>query len=126
MAGREYDRNRALKDRTVRPLGIELQFVDLKVSEIFWRMARYADFDVAEMSLSTFILTREKQTTDLVAIPVFPSRAFRHDMIFVNTDSGIEKPQDLKGKRIGTPEYQMTAGVWIRGLLQHEFGVRPT
>ena len=122
-AGRDHDRTRALRDGTVRPDSIDLRFVDLRVSEIFWRMARYADFDVAEMSLSTFILTREKKTVDLVAIPIFPSRAFRHDMIFVNTKAGIERPEDLKGKRVGLPEYQMTAALWIRGLLQHEHGV---
>lgn len=125
-AGRDYDRTRALKDGTVRPEAIDLRFVDLRVSEIFWRMARYADFEVAEMSLSTFILTREKRTTDLIAIPVFPSRAFRHNMVFVNAEAGIERAQDLKGKRIGIPEYQMTAALWIRGFLQDDYGVAST
>jgi 4,5-dihydroxyphthalate decarboxylase len=102
-AGRIYDRTLALKLGHVKPEGIELRYSDLRVSDIFWRMARYADFDVAEMSLSTFILTREKRTTDLIAIPVFPSRAFRHNMVFVNTKAGIVQPSDLRGKRVGSP-----------------------
>jgi 4,5-dihydroxyphthalate decarboxylase len=124
-AGREYDRTRALRDGKVRVEGVDLRYVELMVNELFWRMARYADFDVSEMSLSTYLLTRDREATDLVAIPVFPARAFRHNMIFVNSGAGIQRAEELKGRRIGIPEYQMTAALWLRGLLQDEFGVHP-
>jgi 4,5-dihydroxyphthalate decarboxylase len=122
-AGRIYDRTQALAGGRVKPEGVTLRYVETGVDSLFWRMARFADFEIAEMSLSTFLLTQEKRTVDLVAIPVFPARAFRHNMIFVNSQAGIEKPADLKGRRIGIPEYQMTAAMWIRGMLESDYGV---
>lgn len=121
----EYDRTRALQDGTVQVEGVDLTYLPLHVEETFWRMLRYQDFDAAELSMSSYLMAREKGYPRLIAIPVFPSRFFRHSFIFINTDSGIEQPKDLAGKKVGVPEYQITAAVWIRGILQHEYGVAP-
>ncbi|MDB5922485.1 MAG: transporter substrate-binding protein [Betaproteobacteria bacterium] len=118
-----YDRMRALADGRVQPDGIDLNFLDLPVEETFFRMLRNREFDVAELSLSSYTVSLFREPRPFVAIPVFPSRMFRHSCIFVSTKSGIREPEDLAGKRIGTPEYQMTAPVWIRGILQDEYGV---
>jgi 4,5-dihydroxyphthalate decarboxylase len=119
-----YDRMRALADGRVRPEGIDLNFLDLPVEETFFRMLRNREFDVAELSLSSYTVSLSREPRPFVAIPVFPSRMFRHSGIFVSTKSGIREPKDLAGKRIGTPEYQLTAPVWIRGILQDEYGVK--
>ena len=119
----DYDRTRALVDGRVRPDGIVLNYLPLPVEETFFRMLRYREFDAAEMSLSSYVLSLFTPDRPFVAIPVFPSRAFRHSSIYVNTGSGITHPGDLAGTRVGTPEYQLTAGVWIRGLLADEYGV---
>jgi 4,5-dihydroxyphthalate decarboxylase len=118
-----YDRTRAVMDGTVRPDGIELNSLDMPVEETFFRMLRYREFDVAEMSLSSYVVSLFKDPKPFVAIPVFPSRFFRHSSIYVSARSGIERPQDLIGKRVGNPEYQMTAPVWIRGILSDHYGV---
>lgn len=118
-----YDRMRALADGRVRPEGIDLNFLDLPVEETFFRMLRYREFDVAELSLSSYAISLFREPRPFVAIPVFPSRMFRHSGVFISTASGIREPQDLAGKRIGTPEYQLTAPVWVRGILQDEYGV---
>jgi 4,5-dihydroxyphthalate decarboxylase len=118
-----YDRTRAVMDGTVRPDGIELNSLDMPVEETFFRMLRYREFDVAEMSLSSYVVSLFKDPKPFVAIPVFPSRFFRHSSIYVSARSGIEQPQDLIGKRVGNPEYQMTAPVWIRGILSDHYGV---
>jgi 4,5-dihydroxyphthalate decarboxylase len=120
-----YDRMRALADGRVQPDGIDLNFLDLPVEETFFRMLRNREFDVAELSLSSYTVSLFREPRPFVAIPVYPSRMFRHSCIFISTMSGIREPKDLAGKRIGTPEYQMTAPVWIRGILQDEYGVRP-
>ncbi len=120
-----YDRVAALADGTVRPDGIDLNFQRLDVEETFFRMIRHREFDVAEMSLSSYCVTLGRADPPFVAIPVFPSRFFRHGCIFVSAASGIREPADLIGKRVGVPEYQMTAPVWIRGILQDEYGVDP-
>lgn len=120
-----YDRTRALLEGRVQPDGIELNYLNMPVEETFFRMLRHQEFDVAEMSLSSYSVSLFKPDRPFIAIPVFPSRFFRHSCIFVSSRSGIEKPQDLVGKRIGVPEYQMTAPVWIRGILQDEYGVEP-
>jgi 4,5-dihydroxyphthalate decarboxylase len=119
-----YDRMRALADGRVQPEGIDLNFLDLPVEETFFRMLRNGEFDVAELSLSSYTVSLFREPRPFVAIPVFPSRMFRHSCIFVSTRSGIREPKDLAGKRIGTVEYQMTAPVWIRGILQDEYGVK--
>jgi 4,5-dihydroxyphthalate decarboxylase len=118
-----YDRTRAVMDDTVRPDGIELNSLTMPVEETFFRMLRYREFDVAEMSLSSYVVSLFKDPQPFVAIPVFPSRFFRHSSIYVSARSGIEQPKDLIGKRVGNPEYQMTAPVWIRGILSDHHGV---
>jgi 4,5-dihydroxyphthalate decarboxylase len=118
-----YDRTRALMDGTVQPDGIDLNYLNLPVEETFFRMLRHKEFDAAEMSLSSYTVSLFHDPQPFIAIPIFPSRMFRHSCIYINADSGIRKPTDLIGKRIGTPEYQMTAPVWIRGILSEYYGV---
>jgi 4,5-dihydroxyphthalate decarboxylase len=89
----------------------------------FFRQLKFQEFDVSELSLSSYVLTLNQENPPFIAIPVFPSRFFRHQNMYINTNSGISKPQDLKGKRIGIPEYQMTASVWQRGIMAEDFGV---
>src|SRR5438874_2595157 len=122
----EYDRTRALADGTVRADGIELNYLTLPVEETFFRMMRGREFDASEMSLSSYTASLNTENPPFVAIPVFPSRFFRHSCIFVSAKSGIGRPEDLKGKRVGVPEYQMTAPVWIRGILADGYGVKVT
>jgi 4,5-dihydroxyphthalate decarboxylase len=117
-----YDRTRALADGSVQPEGIDLNYLDLPVEETFFRMLRYREFEVAELSLSSYTVSIFGEQP-FIAIPVFPSRFFRHSCIYVNADADIRTPMDLIGKRIGTPEYQMTAPVWIRGILSEHYGV---
>lgn len=120
-----YDRTRALADGSVQPDGIELTYLNLPVEETFFRMLRYREFDVAEMSLSSYTVSLFQDDPPFIAIPVFPSRVFRHGSIFVSTKSGVHEPKDLIGKRVGNPEYQLTALVWIRGILSDEYGISP-
>ena len=110
----------------VVPEGIELNFIPLEWEEIFWRQLRHEEFDGSEMSLSSYTMARSRGDDRFVAIPVFPWRIFRHSCVYINTHKGIEKPTDIIGKKVGVPEYQMTAGLWIRGFFQHEYGVRPS
>jgi 4,5-dihydroxyphthalate decarboxylase len=123
FACESYDRIRALQDGRVRPEGIDLNVVALPVEETFYRQARYREFDISEMSLSSYLLTLDQDEPPFVALPVFPSRMFRHQSIYVNKDSGIREPADLIGKRVGVPEYQLTAVVWQRGILAEHHGV---
>jgi len=125
LACEDYDRTRALKDGLIKPEGIELNYLVMSVEEIFWRMMKYEEFDVSELSMGAFLTAAARGRRPFIAIPVFPSRTFRHRCIFINSGSGIERPQDLRGKRIGVPEYSMTAAVWLRGLFQHEYGIWP-
>jgi len=120
----DYDRTKALQDGSVQPEGIRLNYLPLQAEEIFWRMSNFLEFDASEMSLSNHITMVSRGNSPFVAIPVFPSRYFRHSCIFINADSGIKGPQDFKGKKIGVPEYSITAAVWIRGFLSDECGVR--
>ncbi|SLN64281.1 4,5-dihydroxyphthalate decarboxylase [Roseivivax jejudonensis] len=119
----DYDRVQALMDGRVRPEGIDLTFLNMVVEETFFRMLRNREFDVSEMSMSSYLVSLTKPDRPFVAIPVFPSRFFRHSCIYVNADAGIDSPADLVGKRFGCPEYQMTAPVWIRGILSDHYGV---
>lgn len=121
-----YDRTRALLEGRIPVDGIELTYLNLPVEETFFRMLRYHEFDAAEMSLSSYVLSLSSEHPPFIAIPIFPSRFFRHSCIYINRDSGIQEPKDLIGKRVGTPEYQMTAAVWIRGLLSDEYNVPVT
>lgn len=118
-------RVRPLIDGSVRPEGIEPLISTLHPSEIFWRQVKSEDFDVSEMSLATLIMLTSRGPTSWVALPIFPYRSFFHTGILVHVDAGITCPQDLRGKRIGLPEYQISAALWIRGILEDEFGVRP-
>jgi 4,5-dihydroxyphthalate decarboxylase len=118
-----YDRTRALMDGSVQPEGIDLNYLNLPVEETFFRMLRNREFDVAELSLSSYLISLARPDPPFIAIPVFPSCVFRHSGIFVNADSGISEATDLIGKRVGTPEYQMTAAVWIRGILADHHAV---
>lgn len=107
----------------VKPEGLEWSCSRVHPSEMFWRQLKFADFDVSEMSLSSLLISASHGKRDWVAFPVFTTRRFFHSTILVRSDAGIEKPEDLVGKRIGVPEYQQTAAVWARGALQHEWGV---
>ena len=120
-----YDRTQALRDGSLRPDGIDLTYVTLQPAEIFWRMLQFKEFDASEMSLSNYTMLVSGGDAPFVAIPVFPSRVFRHGYFFINTGKGIRTPSDLAGKRGGVPEYSMTAAVYMRGLLEHEYGVAP-
>src|SRR5690606_5929727 len=110
-----YDRTFALQRGDVQADGIDMNYLDMPVEETFFRMLRHKEFDASEMSLSSYTLSCFQEDPPFIAIPVFPSRMFRHSCIYVNADSGIREPKDLIGKKIGIPEYQMTASVWIRG-----------
>jgi 4,5-dihydroxyphthalate decarboxylase len=118
-----YDRTRALQSGQVQAEGIDLIPLVLPVEETFYRMLKYREFDVAEMSLSSYVLSLFTKEAPFIAIPVFPSRIFRHGSIYINTSSGLRTPQDLAGATVGVPEYQMTASVWIRGILAEHHGV---
>jgi 4,5-dihydroxyphthalate decarboxylase len=109
----------------VKPEGVDPVVTVLHPSELFWRQLKFREFDVSEMSMSTFMRATARGDTDWVAIPVFTTHHFFHADILVRTGAGIETPADLKGKRVGVPEYQQTAALWVRGVLQHEFGVAP-
>jgi 4,5-dihydroxyphthalate decarboxylase len=129
-----YDRTQALRDGTIRPEGVDLTYVTLQPAEIFWRMLQYQEFDASEMSLSNYTTLVSAGTAPFIAIPVFPSRVFRHGYFFINAENGIKinaengikAPADLTGKRGGVPEYSMTAAVYMRGLLEHEYRVKPS
>lgn len=128
-AGHLSDRVEDLYYGMVRPEAIDLQFLPLQPFQAFKRMLA-GEFHSGELSFSTWVLRcaqakAEGKEQPFVAIPAFPSRTFRHNAIYVNTKAGIKRPEDLKGKRVGVPEYQMTAAVWARGMLQHEHGVKP-
>jgi 4,5-dihydroxyphthalate decarboxylase len=125
LACGDYDRTLPLKTGAVQPDGVELRVLSLEPEETFYRMARFRDFDVAEFSLSTYTVLRGRGEP-LVAIPVFPSFMFRHSAIWVRDGASIREPRDLVGKRVGVPKYHMTAAVWVRGILEDEYGVAPS
>lgn len=122
LACERYDRTEALRDGRVVPAGVDLTYLPQQVEETFFRMARFREFDAAEMSLSSYVVSLTRDAP-FVAIPVFPSRFFRHSGIYVSSASGIERPEQLAGRRIGMAEWQLTANVWIRGLLADEYDV---
>jgi hypothetical protein len=117
LACGDYDRTRALEEGVIRPDGIELTYLRLPVEETFFRMLRHREFEVAEMSLSSYVMSLQNDPAPFVGLPVFTSRMFRHGSIYLNTAAGIGEPADLRGRAVGTPEYQVSAGVWIRGIL---------
>src|SRR6266568_1493894 len=120
-----YDRTRAIKDGRVKVDGCDVTYLPLYPEEIFHRAFKFQEFDVSELSFSSYIRTIAAGTSPYVGIPAFVSRIFRHSGIYIRKDAGIRTPADLRGKRIGVPEYQITAVVWLRGMLQHEYGVAP-
>ena len=121
-----YDRTRAIRDGTVKVEGCAVTYLPLYPEEIFHRVFKFQEFDVSEISFSSYLRTVAAGTSAYVGIPAFVSRIFRHSSMYIRDGAGIEKPQDLRGKRIGVPEYQITAVVWMRALMQHEYGVQPS
>src|SRR5438445_8724835 len=109
LACEDYDRTRALKDGLIKPEGIELNYLVMSVEEIFWRMMKYEEFDVSELSMGAFLTPAARGRRPFIAIPVFPSRTFRHRCIFIHSGSGIERPQALRGTRRAVPECRMAA-----------------
>lgn len=119
----DNENTRPLHDGDVGVEGIRLLPTRVHPSEMFWRQLKFGDFDVSEMSMSSLLCATARAPTPWIAIPIFTSRSFFHTGIYVRTDRGIEMPTDLRGKRVGIPEYQQTAAIWTRGVLEHEFGV---
>ena len=120
-----YDRTRALVDGSVQIDGVKATAMTLSPEEIFFRAFRHAEFDICELSLSSYTLKTAQGNCPYVGVPAFVSRAFRHNAIYVRSDR-IKKPEDLKGKRVGLPEYQLTANVWARAILEDDYGVKPS
>ena len=125
LACGRYDRTQPLIDGRVEVEGVDLTFLPLRPGETFWRMLNHGEFDVSEMSLSSYTILRSEGDTRFIAIPIFPSRVFRHSAVYLRADSKIAAPADLKGKRVGVADYQMTAAVWTRGFLSDDYGVKP-
>ncbi len=122
----DYDRTRPIVDGRVRVDGVDPTCMLLSPEEMFFRAFRNHEFDVSELSISSYCVSVAKGNPHYIAIPVFLSRAFRHTSIYIRTDRGIKKPQNLKGKRIGIAEYQLSANVWVRGILEDGYGVKPS
>lgn len=119
----DMDRVAAIKDGRVKVEGCDVTFIPMEPEEVFHRAFRYAEFDCCELSFSSHMRVTSQGKADYVGIPAFVSRVFRHSGFYIRTDRGIEKPEDLRGKLVGTPEFQMTAPVWMRGILADEYGV---
>ena len=121
----DYDRVAAIKDGRVEVEGCEVTFIPMEPEEVFFRAFRFQEFDACELSFSSFMIVTSRDESPFVGIPAFVSRVFRHSGIYIRTDRGIDKPEDLRGKTVGLPEYQMTAPVWMRGMMEDEYGVKP-
>jgi 4,5-dihydroxyphthalate decarboxylase len=119
------DRTARILDGRIQPDGIRLLSTACHASEMFWRQLKFSEFDVSEMSVSSLVIATSNGPTEWVGIPVFTMRHFFHTSVLVRKDAGIEQPSDLRGKRIGVPEYQQTWAVWSRGIFSDEFGVKP-
>lgn len=119
----DNERTRPITQGRIQAQGVRLIPTVVHPSEMFWRQLKYSDFDVSEMSLSSLFIATSRGDRNWVALPIYTSRMFFHTNILVRTDRGIVKPEDLRGKRVGVPEYQQTAALWSRGILEHEFGV---
>ena len=122
----DYDRTRPIVDGRIKIDGVDPVCMLLSPEEMFFRAFRQHEFDVSELSISSYCVSVAGGDPHYVAIPVFLSRAFRHTSIYIRTDRGIDAPQDLGGKRIGIAEYQRSANVWARGILEQDFGVKPS
>ena len=118
-------RTQPILDGSVTADGIDMNVSELHPSELFWRQLKFAEFDVSEMSLSSLLMAMARGDDRFIGLPVFTTRFFFQTWILVRRDAGIDRPEDLKGKRVGVPEFQQTAALWSRGILQHEFGVAP-
>ena len=121
----DYDRTRALIGGAVAIDGVEPVFMTLVPEEIFFRAIRAAEFDICELSLSSYTMKTAQGNSPYIAVPAFLSRTFRHNAVYVRTDR-VQKPADLKGRKVGVPEYQVTANVWVRAFLEDDYGVKPT
>ncbi len=126
LAMGNYDRTRAIVDGNVKIDGVDPVPMLLSPEEMFFRAFRHLAFDISELSLSSYSISVARGDPHYVAVPVFLSRAFRHTSVYIRTDKGIERPEDLKGRKIGIAEYQLSANVWVRGILQEHFGVKPS
>jgi 4,5-dihydroxyphthalate decarboxylase len=126
MAFSKSARTRPILDGEIEIEGVDLNPCVISPGDLFWRQLKNAEFDLSELSLSSLLMMKSAGTAQFSALPCFPSRAFFHTASVVHSASGIERPEDLRGKRVGLPEYQMTAALWIRGALAHEFGVQPS
>jgi 4,5-dihydroxyphthalate decarboxylase len=126
LACSDNDRTRAIIDGRVGVEGCDLTCLVLEPAEMFARACRYAEFDVTELSFSSYMRMIDMGNSPYIAVPAFLSRAFRHSSFYIRTDRGIRSPADLAGRTVGVPEYQMTAALWLRGMLQDDFGVKPT
>lgn len=126
LACGDYDRVLPLKDGRVRPEGVDLNMLMMEPEEIFWRMLQNQEFEASELSLGAYLIMKGQGDDRFVGIPVFPSRMFRHSTIFINENSGIFKPENVKGKRVGLPDYTMTSSLWQRGLFADFYGVKPS
>lgn len=125
VATGDYDRTRPIFDGRVQIDGVDPVCMLLSPEEMFFRAFRHKDFDISELSLSSYCVTVARGDPHYIGIPVFLSRAFRHTSVYIRLDRGIDKPEDLAGKRIGIAEYQQSANVWARGILEQEYGVKP-
>ena len=119
----DYDRVRALTDGRVQVEGCDVNYITMPVEECFERAYFHGEFEVAEIGFSPYLIALSRGVAPYVAVPAFLSRMFRHSAVYIRTDRGIEGPADLRGKRVGVPEYQMSAVMWFRGFLQDEFGI---
>ncbi len=126
LACGDYDRTRAIKDGRVEVEGCAVTYLPIEPEEVFHRAFKHQEFDACELSFSSYLRTVDAGTSPYIGIPAFVSRLFRHSAVYIRTDRGINRPSDLKGKLIGLPEYQITAVVWLRGIMQDEYGVKPT
>ena len=125
VAVRDYDRTRPLTDGSVQIDGVDPVFMALDPEEIFFRAFRHAEFDICELSMSSSIVKTAQNDFAYAAVPAFVSRAFRHTSIYVRTDR-VKQPADLRGRKVGVAEYQLTANVWARALLEDQYGVKPS
>lgn len=121
----DYDRVRAIIDGRVPIEGCDVNYIVTAPEETFFRAFASRQFDIAELSLSSYMIALSRSGCGYRAIPVFPSRAFRHSAIYVRSDRGIARPEDLRGKVVGVPEYQLTANLWVRGILADDHDVQP-
>lgn len=126
LAMGNYDRTRAIVDGRVKIDGVDPIPMLLSPEEMFFRAFRHQAFDISELSFSSYSISVARGDAHYVAIPVFLSRAFRHTSVYIRTDRGIDRPEHLKGRRIGIAEYQLSANVWVRGILEEDFGVKPS